>query len=134
MNDFPLLLRETEVDIYADDTTIWLSGANCTEIQQTLNVSLSKANSWFKLNEMQPNSEKTKHLLIGTAKKLYHSEITTLGLSIDNLSLEESVGEKRLAVIIIDSYLSWDLHIDYLIKKLNSRICLLKEVKSLLNY
>ena len=29
MNDLPLLLRETEVDIYADDTTIWLSGANC---------------------------------------------------------------------------------------------------------
>lgn len=36
----PLLLRETEVDIYADDTTIWLSGANYTEIQQTVNVSL----------------------------------------------------------------------------------------------
>lgn len=27
MNDLPLLLRETEVDIYADHTTIWLSGA-----------------------------------------------------------------------------------------------------------
>lgn len=36
----PLLLRETEVDIYADDTTTWLSGANYTEIQQTVNVSL----------------------------------------------------------------------------------------------
>ena len=51
MNDFPILLRETEVDIYADDTTIWLSGANCNEIKQTLNVSLHKANSWLKRNE-----------------------------------------------------------------------------------
>lgn len=50
MNDLPLLLSETEVDIYADDTTIWLSGADRNEIQQTLNVSLSKANSWLKLN------------------------------------------------------------------------------------
>ena len=48
---------------------------------------------------MQPNSKKTKHLLIGTAKKLYHSE-TTLELSIDNVNLEESVGEKPLGVII----------------------------------
>ena len=130
MNDLPLLLRETEVDIYADDTTIWLSGANCTEIQQTLNVSLSKANSWLKFNEMQPNSKKTKHLLIGTTKKLSHNEITTLELSLDNVRLEESVGEKLLGVVI-DPYLSWDLHIDYLIKKLNSRICLLKKAKSI---
>lgn len=94
-------------------------------MQQTLNVSLSKANSWLKLNEMQPHSKKTKYLLIGTAKKLYHSEITTLELFMDNLRLEESAGEKLLGVVF-DPYLSWDLHIDYLIKKLNSRIFLLK--------
>ena len=95
MNDLPLLLRETEVDIYADDTTIWSSGANYTDIQQTLNASLSKANSWFKLinNEMQTNGKKTNYLLIGFAKKLYHSETTTLELSINNTILEESVEE-----------------------------------------
>lgn len=74
---------------------------------------------------MQSNSKKTKYLLIGTAKKLYHSEITTLELFMDNLRLEESAGEKLLGVVF-DPYLSWDLHIDYLIKKLNSRIFLLK--------
>ena len=79
-------------------------------------MSKSKASSWFKLIEMQSSSKKTKHLLIRTAKKLYHSEITTLELSIDNVSLEESVGGKLLG-IIIDPYVSWDLHIDYLIKK-----------------
>ena len=83
MNDFSLLLKETEVDIYADDTTIWSREATCTEIQ-TLNGGPSKANSWFKLSEMQPNIKKTKHLLIGSAKKLYHSEKTALELSIDN--------------------------------------------------
>ena len=104
MNDLPLLLRETEVDIYADGTTIWLSGANCNEIQQSLNVSLSKANSSLKLNEMLPNSKKTKYLLIGTAKKLHYSEVTTLELSLDNVRLEDSVGEKRLGVLIDPRY------------------------------
>ena len=51
-----------------------------------------------------------------------------LELSLDNVRLEESVGEKLLGVVI-DPYLSWDLHIDYLIKKLNSRIYLLKRSK-----
>ena len=70
---------------------------------------------------MQPNTKKTKYLLIGSAKKLYHSEKTTLELSIDNARLEESEREKLLGVVI-DPNLSWDLHIDYLIKRLNSRI------------
>ena len=54
---------------------------------------------------MQPNSKKTKYLLIGTAKKLYHSEITTLELSLDNVKLEES---EKLLGVVIDPYLSWD--------------------------
>ena len=70
---------------------------------------------------MQPNTKNTKHPLICSAKQLYHSEKTTLELSIDNARLEESEGEKLLGVGI-DPNLSWDLHIDYLIKRLNSRI------------
>jgi len=37
--------KESKNNIY--NTTIRSSGANCTEIQLTLNESLSKANSWF---------------------------------------------------------------------------------------
>jgi len=35
--------KESKKEIY--NTTIWSSGANCTEIQQTLNEGLSKVNS-----------------------------------------------------------------------------------------
>ena len=31
INDLSLLLKDTEVDIYADDTTIWSNGTNCTD-------------------------------------------------------------------------------------------------------
>ena len=60
-------------------------------------MELSKGNSWFKLNETQSKITKTKHLLIDTAKKLYHSEVTTMELSIDNARLEESVGKKLIS-------------------------------------
>ena len=52
---------------------------------------------------------------------------------IDNIKLEEAAGEKLLGVVI-DSNLSWNLHIDCLIKKLNSRICLLKRAKVYLTF
>ena len=130
MNDLPFILKETEVYIYADDTTIWSSGTNYTKIQQTLNMNLGEANRWFELNEMKHwNTEKTKHLLIGIAKNPSNCEKIALELSIDNGRLEESVGEKLLGVVI-DANPSWDLQIDYLIKKLNSRICLLKRAKA----
>jgi len=109
MHDLPLLLKNTEVDIYADDTTMWSSGTNCTDIQNTLNVRLDKANSWFKLNGMISNTKKTKHLLIGSAQKLIHSSETTMEVYIDNIKLEEAAGEKLLGVVI-DSNLSWNLH------------------------
>lgn len=97
--------------------------ANCNEIQQTLSVNLSKANSWLKLNEMQHNNKRSSTYLLVLLKKLYHSETTALDVSLDSVRLEESVGEKLLGVVI-DPYLSWDLHIDYLIKKLKARVCL----------
>ena len=78
---------------------------NCTDIQNTLNNSLDKANSWFKLNRMIPNTKKTKHLLIGSVQKLIHSSETAMEIYIDNIKLEEAAGEKLLGVVI-DSNLS----------------------------
>ena len=63
---------------------------------------------------MIPNT-KTKHLLVGSVQKLNHSIETTMEIYIDNIKLEEVAGEKLLGVVT-DSNLSWNLHIDYLIK------------------
>ena len=52
---------------------------------------------------------------------------------IDDIKLKEVAGEKLLGVVI-DSNLSWNLHIDYLIKKLNTRLCLLKRAKACLAF
>ena len=96
-------------------------------------ISLDKSNSWFKLNRMIPNTKKIKHLLIGSVQKLIQSSETTMEIYIDNIKLEDAAREKLLGVVI-DSNLSWNLHIDYLIKKLNSRICLLKRAKVYLTF
>ena len=85
INDLPLLLKDTEVDIYADDTTIWLNRTNCTVIQNTFNDSLDKENSWFKLNRMIPDVKKTKYLLVGSIQKLNHGSETTMEICIDTV-------------------------------------------------
>ena len=57
---------DCNVDIYADDTTLWMANSNPLYIQHGLQGSLNKANLWFSLNKMVPNAKRTKQLLVGT--------------------------------------------------------------------
>ena len=82
---------------------------------------------------MVPNTKKTKHLIIGTVQKLLHSGNISLDLSLCSTPIEEAKDEKLLGVKI-DKHLNWDNHIDFLIDKLNSRICFLKRAKTYLNH
>ena len=77
---------------------------------------------------MIPNTTKTKQLLIGTTHKLCHTDKDKLDLYLNKTKLDEIKDEKLLGVKL-DKYLKWNKHIDYLIRKLNSRICLLKRAK-----
>ena len=76
---------------------------------------------------MVPNSVKTK-LLIGTVQKLRHSATDELDLYLNETKLGEIKDEKLLGVKL-DKYLKWNNHVEYLIRKLNSRICLLERAK-----
>ena len=95
-----LSIQNSETDMYADETTIWLLVImrEITCIQQSLQESLDNANCWFSLNRMKPNAKKTKQMLIGTAQKLCCVDKTCMSLFL---------------------YLTWNLCIDYVISKVN---------------
>ena len=61
INDLPLSIQNSETDMYADDTTIWLLVIMCeiTCIQQSLQEILDNANCWLSLfYRMKPNAKK----------------------------------------------------------------------------
>jgi hypothetical protein len=121
-------LGEANADIYADDTTLWSSSKSCAEIQQTLQNALDITEQWLTVNNMVSNTTKTKRLLIETVQKLRHSDKDELDLYLNGTKLGEIKNEKLLG-IKLDKHLKWNKHIEYLIRKLNSRICLLKRAK-----
>ena len=125
INDRPLCLPTSDVEIYADDTTLLSSGHSIDHIQNNLQDSLNNASCWLKLNKMVPNTKKTKHLLIATRQKLEHAKNPTLNLHLNGNPIEEAKDEKLLGVKI-DKHICSHNHIEYLIAKLNSRIHLLK--------
>lgn len=133
INDFPIGIPNSHVDIYADDTTIWETNSDPLLIQRSLQDSLDRTGRWLSLNKMVPNTKKTKHMIIGTVQKLLLSGNPSLDLSLRGTPIEEAKDEKLLGVKI-DNHLNWDNHINFLIYKLNCRICLLKRAKTYLDY
>jgi len=77
INDLPLCLPTSDVEIYADDTTLWTSDHSIDHIQTNLQDSPNNASSWLKLNKIVPNTKKTKHLLKATKQKLEHTNNPT---------------------------------------------------------
>lgn len=132
MNDLPLAIRDCNVDIYADYTTIWMTNSKRLHIQHGLQGSLNKVDHWFSLNGMVPNAKKTKQLLIATKQKLSHCTNPLLNLLLWGTEIEEAVNEMLLGMKI-DKHLNWNSHIAYMITKLNSRVSLLKRAKKYLN-
>ena len=132
INDLPLAIPDCNVDIYADDTTLWMANSNPLHIQHGIQGSLNKANHWFSLNKMVPNGRKKKQLLPGTKKKLSYCTNPSLNFSLRGTEIEEALNEKLLDVKI-DKHLNWNNHIDYMITKLNSRVNLLKRARKYLN-
>ena len=121
-------MSHANVDIYADDATLWKSGSSYIQIQDDLQSSLNRAEAWFVLNDMVPNAKKTKQLLIGTHQKLRHINISSLELYMSENLIAQAIDENLLGVML-DQHLCWDNHIDYLLRKLNSRFFLLRRAK-----
>ena len=118
INDLPLGISESNVDIYADDTTLWKTGTDPTSIQHGLQSSLIKADHWFsRRNKPMPNAKKTKQLLFETKQKISHCANPVLNLFLRGTKIKEAVNEKLLGVIL-DKRLDWTNRINYMITKL----------------
>ena len=123
INDLPLCLSSYDVEIYADDTTLWTSDHSMDNIQHNLQNSLNNASRWFTSNQMVPNAKKTKLLLIATRQKLQHVNQPILDLYLNgNRTCRRSRGWKTPG--------RQDRQSPYL---LNSRIYLLKRAKGYLS-
>ena len=66
INDPPLHVTSSEIDLYADDTTI-TSSADCGsmgKLQESLNTSVSEVYNWALANRLPLNEKKTKVLTV----------------------------------------------------------------------
>jgi hypothetical protein len=125
INDIALSSQTINIDLYADDSTMYKSDCSIHKIEANLQENLNEITRWCKLNNMSLHPGKSKCMLMSTKYKIMNAQ--ELQLSIENISLENVKVHKVLGVLI-DNTLSWKNQISKVCSKLNSKIALLKRI------
>ena len=131
VNDMPLNISKSTLDIYADDTTISSSASwkEIPKLQEAILEDLQKVEKWSRTNNMYLNPSKTKAMMaVGKRlRKRFEGETLSLQLSLNDKEIE-IVRSHKLLGMKIDQDLTYDEHIDELCKKLSKRIGLLRHI------
>ena len=131
VNDMPLNVHKSTMDIYADDTTLSLSSdwKAIPALNKSLTKDLTEVEKWASENKMFINTKKTKALL-ATGKRLRRRLAHDTGkfeARMQNAEIEQ-VGSHKLLGVIIDENLTYEAHVDELCNKLSKRIGLLRHI------
>ena len=128
INDLPLQLnQQTNTTLFADDSSLYTSNKKISSINNTLQDSLNKTNDWCNKNSMVIHPDKTKSMIIAPRQKQQlHKPTLNLTLGTSNI---EQVNEHKLLGVTIDTHLTWNRHIEILMKKLSRNIFLLYKLR-----
>ena len=124
MNDLPNCIEHGHVTMYADDTS---SLKSCRDIEENVIRSMINICDWLKANKLSLNTTKTDFMLIGSTHNNKKFD-NLLAIRVGNELIRRTHVKKYLG-LIVDDTLKWDLHIDYISKKIKKNIGLMKHVK-----
>jgi hypothetical protein len=135
INDLPLHLKNVLINIFADDTLLSASAKTYREAAALLNIALFVVSIWLKANKVKLNVSKTKCLVIAKST----TQLNTLKEEAKNFPIQiegetiECVDSIKYLGVIIDNLLKFDDHIDYIIKKVATKISYLGRLSRLLS-
>ena len=96
-NDIPRPLSYCKSILFADDTTIYLTGENLNVLYEQVNSDLKSLTDWFRANQLSVNPTKTKY--ISCYLKMWHLWLMRCFSKLDNEKLEQVHSTKFLGSI-----------------------------------
>ena len=138
-NSYMVLLQSSIVNIellvhlvlYADDMNLFYNHKSLAQAVNVMNNELFLLQQWLLANKLTINISKTKFISFSSKQKRKFIDHQCL-LKIMNQSITKTHEIKFLG-IIIDEHLTWDVHIDFLSRKIAKSIGILYKVRHFLN-
>ena len=117
MNDLPLHI-DNNIDMFADDSTLYTSGHSVDEIQRSLQNNLNAVTTWCEDNRMVLNVAKTKCMLITTNQRRHHLRNNQLAITLNDQDLQQ-VTQHKVIGVVVDENLQWREHVNGVFKKVH---------------
>ena len=107
INDLPNVIKFAKTILYADDTTLYVSGKNVVRLSDVINSEISILSDWFQANKLSLNEGKTNYMIFtneNQANRANHQ------ITIHNKHVQ-LVHHFKFLGIFIDEKLKWNEHI-----------------------
>ena len=134
INDLPLALRNCNVTMYADDTSLSCASKNMDDLNQLMNEDLNCLKDWLQGNKLSLNVLKTQAMVVGSRpklKKISDEVVEQPSFAINGTQIKLVENTKYLGVQL-DSHLAWDVQINYMRTKVSRALGFLKYAKKFL--
>ena len=131
INDISSSIHQCKFKLFADDTAIYCSDEKIENCVKKLNDDLKCIVSWCSANNMQINAKKTKIMLYGKRNMLRKVKNINLDVKVEDCILARVKTYKYLGVHL-DEFLTYNKHINQVIRNANHKLYLLKRVRQYL--
>ena len=146
INDLPLCSKLLSL-LFADDTTLYLSGDNIDELIQNVNSEFKKVTNYFRNQKLALHPEKTKFILFTNNTEVRNSQIN-IQLNFNNddtvpnpsliknlvqIATYSEVPAIKFLGIFIDPSLNFKYHIGTIVSKISKSMYFLRSVKNILS-
>ena len=130
-NDLPHFLR-CDVEAYADDSTLTVSGATTEEIGRKLTENCEVVSNWMLGNRLKLNADKTHLMTVGTNRRLQLQENKVVVIMDDTELVESRDRFETLLGCQIEPELKWHKQVEELLKKLRKRLTALSSLRNII--
>ena len=133
-NDLPKSVKSSKTILFADDTTIYVTGPNKNRLFSDIRKDLELLIDWFRANKLSLNISKTNYILF---KPKHMKNDDTLVNDSDNIlkfgsELIDQKDHVKFLGLLIDQYLDWSYQSRSVTSKLSSSLYMMNSVKNFL--
>jgi len=121
IDDMSYNVPDVDVNLFADDSLIFVTGKNVLEMNLNLNNALETINDWLKFNSLAINIKKSNAMIIG-------DNGSTLPDICMNSEKIETVSVVKYLGVFIDDKLNFECHFEKLKAKINKRVGILRRL------
>ena len=129
-NDIVRVIKNCKMALYADDTVLYTANLKFETSVQKARDDVLALSGWCKANGIGMNTDKTKVMIFGNAKKV--AGLPKVHINVNDVSLQTFFNYKYLG-ITLDGQLNYARHVSKLISNVSLKLKQFRRMRSFLN-